>query len=55
MTKLEASKKCPPVGALITAKAVEGRIKISLTWGDNTSYTLEGGSIGSTTSEGAAR
>ena len=55
MTKLVANKKCPPVGALIAAKAVEGRINISLTWGDNTYYTLEGGSIGATTSVGVAR
>ena len=55
MTKLAVNKKCPPVGALVSAKAVEGSVKIAITWGDDTSYSMEGGAIGATTDVGIAR
>jgi hypothetical protein len=55
MTKLNVSKKCPAVGALVTAEAVKGKLSIAVTWGDDTSYSLQGGSIGSTTAVGIAR
>ena len=55
MTKLVVDKKCPAVGALLSAKAVEGRLKIGVIWGTETSYSMEGGVIGATTSVGIAR
>jgi len=52
---LAVNKKCPPVGSLLSAKAVEGAAKIAITWGDDTSYSMEGGAIGATTDVGIAR
>jgi len=43
------------LGALLTAEAVKTALKVTVTWGEDTSYSLEGGAIGSTTTVGIAR
>ena len=55
MTKLVACKTSPPIGALVTAKAVSGKLSVGISWGQDTCFTVEGGSIGATTSAGTAR
>ena len=56
MSKLVASTKAAPVGALITAKkAEELGLAVSLSWGEETAYSLPGGAIGATLSAGIAR
>jgi len=55
MTKLVASKTSPPIGALVTAKAVSGKLSVAISWGQDTAFTTEGGSIGATTSAATSR
>jgi len=55
MTKLVASKTGPPVGALLTAKAVEATLKMSISWADETAFTAGDGTVGPTSSVGIAR
>ena len=55
MTKLVVDKKCPGVGALLAAKAAEAKVKISITWSDESSYSMDGGIIGATSTVGIAR
>ena len=55
MSKLVASKSSPPLGALITAKAVSNKLSVAVSWGQDTCFSTENGSIGATTSAGAAR
>jgi len=55
MTKLVASKTSPPIGALVTSKAVSGKVSVTISWGQDTCFTTEGGSIGATTSAGTSR
>jgi hypothetical protein len=56
MAKLVASSKVAPVGALITAKAAEELgLSITVSWGEETAYSLPGGAIGATHSAGIAR
>jgi len=55
MAKLNVSKKCPAIGALVTATAVQSNVDISVVWEDETAYTMQGGNIASTTSVGIAR
>ena len=55
MAKLNVSKKCPAIGALVTATAVQRNVDISVVWEDETAYTMQGGNIASTTSVGIAR
>jgi len=55
MTKLVASKTCPPIGAMITAKAVSDKVSIAITWGQDTYFSTAEGSTGATTSAGSAR
>ena len=56
MAKLVASTKAAPVGALITAQAasIQG-LAVTVTWAEETSYSLPGGAIGATNSAGIAR
>jgi len=55
MTKLVASKTCPPIGAMITAKAVSDKVSVATSWGQDTSLLTADGSVGATTSGGSAR
>jgi hypothetical protein len=56
MAKLVCSTKAAPVGALITARAAEEHgLQISVSWGEETAYSLPGGAIGATHSAGIAR
>ena len=55
MAKLNVSKKCPAIGALVTATAVQKNVDISVVWEDQTAYTMQGGNIASTTAVGIAR
>ena len=55
MTKLVASKTSAPIGALVTSKAVSGKVSVTISWGQDTCFTTEGGSIGATTSAGTSR
>lgn len=55
MTKLVASKTGPPIGALLTAKAVEATLKMSISWADETAFTAGDGTVGPTSSVGIAR
>ena len=55
MTKLVVDKKCPPLGALFAAEAAKAAVKVAVTWGEDTSYSLQDGAIGSTTSVGISR
>jgi len=55
MPKLVASKTGAPLGALITCKAVEGKVKVDVSWGSSTSLTLDSGGVGASTGPGASR
>ena len=55
MPKLVASKTCPPVGALVTARAVSGQVAVEVSWGQATSLTLDSGVLGATAGPGASR
>jgi len=44
-----------PLGALITSKAVEGKVKVEVSWGSATSLTLDSGAVGASTGPGASR
>jgi len=55
MTKLVASKTTPPIGALITGTALSGKVSVAVSWGQDTCFSTEGGSIGATTSAGTSR
>jgi hypothetical protein len=56
MAKLVANSKAAPVGALITAQAASAQgLNITISWGEETSYSLPGGAIGATNSGGIAR
>ena len=55
MPKLVASKTGSPLGAIITCKAVEEKVKVEVTWGNVTSLTLDSGAVGASTGPGASR
>jgi len=55
MPKLIASKSSPPLGALISTQAVSSKLKVEVTWGNETSLTLQSGALGATTSPGISR
>ena len=54
MAKLVASKTNPPLGALITAEAVSSKVKVTTSWGQETSFTSPAAGA-SSTSSGIAR
>jgi bifunctional glutamyl/prolyl-tRNA synthetase len=55
MPKLVACKSSPPLGALISAQAVASKVKVEVTWGTDTSLTLDTGTVGATASPGISR
>ena len=54
MSKLVASKTSAPVGAVITGQAVAGKTAVSVTWGQETSFS-HNGEIQATTSANTSR
>ena len=55
MPKLVGSKTCPPVGALVSARAVSSQVSVEVTWGQATSLNLDSGVLGATAGPGASR
>ena len=54
MSKLVASKTSAPVGAVITGQAVAGKTAVSVSWGQETSFSHKG-EIQATTSANTSR
>ena len=54
MPNFVASKAKVPLGALITAEALKSKVKVTVSWGQETSFTADGTVVASTSS-GVAR
>ena len=50
MSKLVSSKSNPPLGAMMTANALSSKTPVSLSWGQETSFTSDGAVIAANSS-----